>query len=256
MPLTTNRIDLSPEELDQRLIVGFDSLDPRSRPFNLLRTQFSKVLAAAKWNLIGLTSATPSAGKTFTSLNLAAALSRTENRPIILCDFDLRRGSIARQIGLKPEVALDDYLRGKIADWKEALLAFNSDKLLLLPVRASNVQSGEFLAGEVFANMMADLLALSKTHLILCDMPPVFANDDAMLTAKFLDAYLFIVDHGRTTKRQIEEALALLAPTPCLGTVLNRYSGGFADDYGYGYGDAYGLRVYADATARQEDNAA
>lgn len=256
IPLTKNRVDLSAEQLDNSLIVGFDGLDPRSRPFNLLRTQFSKVLSATAWNLIGLTSATPSAGKTFTALNLAAALSRTENRPIILCDFDLRRGAIARQIGLRPTLTLDDFLGGKITDWQDALLAFNSDNLLLLPVRAGYVRSGEFLTSELFARLMADLRALSRTHLILCDLPPVFANDDAMLTASFLDAYLFIVDHGRTTRRQIDESLALLAPTPCLGTVLNRYSGGFADDYGYGYGDVYGLREYADASAKNEDRAA
>jgi protein-tyrosine kinase len=36
----------------------------------------------------------------------------------------------------------------------------------------------------------------------------------------------------------------MLSPTPCLGTILNRYRGGFFDAYGYGYGDPYGIKNY------------
>ena len=65
------------------------------------------------------------------------------------------------------------------------------------------------------------------------------------LGTDYLDAYLLIVDHGRSTARQIEESFALMAPARCIGTVLNRYQGGIADDYGYGYGDTYGLKDYS-----------
>jgi hypothetical protein len=69
-----------------------------------------------------------------------------------------------------------------------------------------------------------------------------------MLSMRYLDAYLLVVDHGRTTARQIDETLALMAPAQCIGTVLNRYQGGIADAYGYGYGDTYGLRDYGAET--------
>ena len=79
---------------------------------------------------------------------------------------------------------------------------------------------------------------------MICDLPPVFANDDTMMSMQYLDAYVLVVDHGMTTSRQVEEAVRLLDPVPCLGTVLNRYQGGFADPYGYGYGDTYGMKTY------------
>ena len=53
-----------------------------------------------------------------------------------------------------------------------------------------------------------------------------------------------VVDHGTTTRKQLTQTIELLDPAPCLGTVLNRYQGGFADPYGYGYGDTYGLKHY------------
>ncbi len=57
---------MSRQELDDRCVVGFNSRDSRSRPYHLLRTQMTKIMARNGWRLIGVTSATPGAGKTFT----------------------------------------------------------------------------------------------------------------------------------------------------------------------------------------------
>lgn len=248
LPDNIPMIEMPREVLDQRLIVGFDGFDARSRAFNLLRTQLTKILDAKHWNMIGVTSATPGAGKTFTSVNLAAALSRTEKRTVLLCDLDMRRGSVLKQLGVGAETTLDDCLRGKSEDWRDALFKVNNDHFLVLPTKAELHDPTEIITGERFANFMRDLRGLGPDYLVVCDLPPVFANDDAMLCMAHLDAYLYIVDHGHTTARQIEESLALLAPAQCLGTVLNRYQGGLGDDYGYGYGDTYGLRDYSAKT--------
>lgn len=245
MPTDIPVVEMSREVLDQRLIVGFDGFDARSRAFNLLRTQLTKILDAKRWNMIGVTSATPGAGKTFTSVNLAAALSRTDNRTVLLCDLDMRRGSVLKQLGVDVEVTLDDCLRGECEDWREALFRVNNDRFLVLPTHAELHDPTEIITGDRFKALMRDLRGLGQDYLVVCDLPPVFANDDAMLCMEHLDAYLYIVDHGHTTARQIEESLALLAPAQCLGTVLNRYQGGIGDDYGYGYGDTYGLREYS-----------
>jgi protein-tyrosine kinase len=163
---------------------------------------------------------------------------------VVLCDLDMRRGSVITQMSVNVEVTLDDYLHGKRDDWRDALFRVNDDRLVVLPTRAGLRDSSEMLASSRFSALMSDLRALSRDYLVICDLPPVFANDDAMLSMRYLDAYLLIVDHGRTTARQIDETLSLMAPAQCIGTVLNRYQGGIADDYGYGYGDTYGLKDY------------
>jgi hypothetical protein len=48
---------------------------------------------------------------------------------------------------------------------------------------------------------------------------------------------MMVVDAGRTNRRQITDALEMLHPAPCLGTILNRYKGGILDTYGYSYGN-------------------
>ncbi len=245
LPIDIPVIEMSREVLDQRLIVGLDGFDARSRAFNLLRTQLTKLLDANQWNMIGVTSATPGAGKTFTSVNLAAALSRTDDRTVILCDLDMRRGSVLKQLGVGVKVTLDECLRGDCNDWRDALFRVNNNRFLVLPTHAELHDPTEIITGERFKSLMRDLRGLGDDYLVVCDLPPVFANDDAMLCMEHLDAYLYIVDHGHTTARQVEESLALLAPAQCIGTVLNRYQGGIGDDYGYGYGDTYGLREYS-----------
>lgn len=236
--------DIAPEWLSENQFVGFDSLDARSRPFNLLRTQLTKKMDGTRWRLLGVTSATPAAGKTFTSINLAAALSKVEGRKVVLCDFDLRRGSILRDLGVEAPIALNEYLAGEQDDWRNAVYRINDSDLFVLPTRDWIGDSSTLLSGDRFKRLIGHLRALPDEFISICDLPPVFANDDAMLCAQHLDAYLMVVDHGRTTARQIEESIVLLKPTPCIGSVLNRYQGGFADDYGYGYGDPYGLKEY------------
>jgi protein-tyrosine kinase len=57
-----------------------------------------------------------------------------------------------------------------------------------------------------------------------------------MISLEHLDGYLLVVDSGKTTRKHVQDVLAVLHPTPCIGSILNRYNGGFADSYGYGYG--------------------
>lgn len=237
-------LELSRDALDARGIVGFNSRDSRSRPYHLMRTQLTKIMARNNWRMIGVTSATPGAGKTFTSVNLAAALAPTAEAPVVLCDLDLRRGCLREVLDFRPEAGLSDYLEGKVEEPRDLALRVNDTHLAVIPTVPDDASSSELLASPRFRSFMARLRAMPDNTRVICDLPPVFANDDAMLCMQELDAYILVVDHGVSTSGQIEETIRLLDPVPCAGTVLNRYKGGFADPYGYGYGDAYAMKYY------------
>ncbi|MBN8808856.1 MAG: CpsD/CapB family tyrosine-protein kinase [Sphingomonas sp.] len=241
---TLPALSLTPEELDRQRIVGFNSRDRRARPYHLLRTQIGKIMARNDWRMIGITSATPAAGKTFTSVNIAATLAATADSDVILCDLDFRRGSIGEMLNYVPDHGLGDYLAGNIADPHDVALRINDSKLVVLPTKPCAGSSTELLTTENFRTLMDRLHAMPAGAKMIFDLPPVFADDDAMICMEYLDAYLMVIDHGITTARQIEEGVRLLDPSPCVGTVLNRYKGGFADPYGYGYGDVYGMKRY------------
>jgi len=237
-------LTLSRDALDEQRIVGFNNRDRRSRAYHLLRAQVGKIMARNNWRMIGVTSATPDAGKTFTSINLAAALAATAGTTVVLCDLDLRRGSIWDTFGNPTETGLGDYLEGKVDNPRDVAVQITDSKLVVVPTIRSNAPSTELLSSDRFRTFIEQLRAMPQDVLVICDLPPVFADDDAIVCMQYLDAYLLVVDHGVSTARQIEEAVRLLAPSPCLGTVLNRYKGGFADPYGYGYGDRYGMKNY------------
>ena len=215
-------------------IVGFQSRRIEARPFNLLRTQVSKRCVQTGWKILGVTSAEPGAGKSFVSLNLAAALAVVEKRPVYLFDLDFCRASLARELGLEIEVGLADYLVGATDDLSKVGRRIEGLNLTVFGTNSWTQDTASLFSGERFATLVQMMRRVPDGALVICDLPPVFANDDAMIIAQSLDAYLAVVNSGETNRKQLVEAFAMLEPTPRIGTVLNRYDGGLSDPYGYG----------------------
>lgn len=238
------RIDVDEAQLEAEHIVGFISHDERARAFNLLRTQITRSLETSRHQLIGVTSPTPAAGKTFLTLNLGAALSRIADRAVLICDLDFRRGSILTAMGAEVPADVPSLLLGETEDWTQTVYRIGETDLYVMPSEGRQGGSSEMLSSPAFGTLMTNLRTLPPEVIILCDLPPVFASDDALLAAEQLDSYLLVVEYGRNNATQVRETIRMLSPLPCLGTVLNRYKGGMFDSYGYGYGDPYGLKNY------------
>lgn len=233
-----------PKVLSDHLIVGLDTRDSRSRAFNLLRTTLAKRIKEKGHRLIGITSAAPSAGKSFLSLNLAAALSRVSEEDVVLVDLDLRRASIAEGVGMQVNSGVSEFLSGEVSDLASIGSRIQDTQLVLFPTKQVAKHTAELISGPNFEKLVKDLRHETGNSVILFDLPPAFANDDAMLILGQLDAYVMVIDSGKTNAKQVQEVLAMLDPVPCIGTVLNRYSGGFADNYGYGYGSSAYAKYY------------
>ena len=220
----------------KRGVFGFNSRDKRSRPFNLLRSQVSKLMRAQGWRRLGVTSATPAVGKTFIASNLAASLSRVPDERTLLFDLDLRRGSVATQYGLGRQQGIEAYLNHDIETLGPVGRAVIGSNLIIYPCFPTDNSSAEMLASVRMRGLIDAMAALPEDCMSICDLPPAFANDDASIVLRQIDAYILVVEEGKTTARQVRDAIKLLSPAPCLGTVLNRYNGIIGgDDYGFGY---------------------
>ena len=88
-PGHAQRVDWTPELARSRGIYGFDSLDPRSRAFNMIRAKLLEFRADHGWRLFGIVSATPNVGKSFIAANVAASLSRDPRVQTTAVDLDL-----------------------------------------------------------------------------------------------------------------------------------------------------------------------
>lgn len=225
--------DVEQPEIGPKL-VGFESKDARSRPFNLLRAQLIKKLAESGGRLIGITSPAPNAGKSFVASNLAASMSQLSNRRTVLIDLDLRRATIADIFGLEGPEGVTEYLLGEDLSLAQIGRRIGTSNLVVYPTFPAPVNSAELMVGDRFLELVGRARALGDDAIVIFDLPPVFANDDAMLVAEQLDGVLLVIEQGITTKKQLQSSLQLLHPTPLLGTIFNRFTGGSGDPYGYG----------------------
>ncbi|MEH6757973.1 MAG: CpsD/CapB family tyrosine-protein kinase [Parasphingorhabdus sp.] len=224
--------------------IGLNNRDSRSRPFHLLRTTLSKRLKEKNYRLVGITSATPAAGKSFLSMNLAASLAQVVDDPVFLVDLDLRRASLARDIGLDVNRGISDFLTGDVSDLPSIAIRIEGSNLTLFPTKRVSNNTAELVSGTNFDHLINSLREQTGQSIILFDLPPAFANDDTMLILEKLDSYIMVVDSGETNRRQVQDMLVMLDPVPCAGTILNRYRGGFGDSYGYGYGASSYTKYY------------
>lgn len=222
--------------LEEHHIVGFHSRQLSARPFTLLRSQIMKRVKARNYKILGVTSPAPGAGKSFLSANLAATLSRLPHHFVHVFDLDIRRASLAANFGLTGEVGLERFLAGETDDLRQIGQHVEGTNLALYPCYANDLDTMPLLGSERFAAFIASLRALGDEHIVVFDLPPVFANDDTMVVASHLDAYLMVIEQGRNSQKEVTDAIRLLDHAECIGSVLNRYDGGVGDHYGYSYG--------------------
>lgn len=226
-------------EIESRGIVGFRDGHAKARPFHMLRAQVLSLCEEHDWTNLGIVSAAPGAGKSFVAANLAAALSRKPGLDVYLVDCDLRRPTVASAFGLTIVNGLEGFLEGS-AGLREIGRRVEGTSLALFAAIQRRKRSAELLAQPNFEAMIRATAADAARKVVIFDLPPVFAGDDALIVLKSLDAYIHVVNAGETGRRQFEQAQKTMASTPCAGTVLNQYQGGMFDPYGYGgYGDPY-----------------
>ena len=221
-----------------RGIFGFDSMDARSRSFNLIRARLLELEAKKGWRLIGVVSATPNVGKSFISANVAASLSRDPRYQTYVVDLDLRRGSLSDIYGLSPELGVRDYLEGAPGAEVPAAYRPEGERLLIMPTAAGRIHSAELIASERAQVLLRSMRVSDEKNLFIFDLPPVFANDDAATAMARLDAYIVVAEEGKTKQREVNDAVKLLGEGKLAGVVLNKYRGGLVSE-GYGVDDYY-----------------
>jgi capsular exopolysaccharide synthesis family protein len=173
------------------------------------------------WNSLAVTSPATGSGKTLTSINLAISLAREVNRTVLLVDFDLRCPSVHEYFGYKPEYGLSDYLYNDIPIDK-ILFSPSIDRLAVLPGRESIHNSSETLRSPKMEQLVADLKGRYADRLVLFDLPPMLALDDALAFKPYTDAMLLVAEDGATKKDDLQKSIEMLKGTPLLGTVLNK----------------------------------
>lgn len=225
---------------------GFNSMDSRSRSFNLVRAKIATLNRERGWRMIGFVSATPDVGKSFVAANVAAAMSRDPRWSTYLVDLDLRRGGVASIFGVEPDRGLEEYLASPLGAATLPACAPEGQELIIIPTVPGQLPSAELLAADTATALFQEMRRSDDQKLFFFDLPPVFANDDTLTVADQLDGYVLVAEEGKTTRRELESAVDMLGQERLAGVILNKYRGGLVSE-GRGSEQRYAAGYYAGA---------
>ncbi|MCK1396163.1 polysaccharide biosynthesis tyrosine autokinase [Bradyrhizobium sp. 1] len=175
-----------------------------------------------KTRVLGFTSALPNEGKTTISASFAQILALAGSR-VVLIDADIRNPSLSRSLAPTATQGLLEVVLGK-TDLESALLRDPTTQLAFLPTVVPDriAQSSEFLASSAMAKTMEALR--EKFDWVIVDLSPLAPVIDVRSTSRLIDAYVLVIEWGRTERDTITQALrdAPMLHDQIIGTVLNK----------------------------------
>lgn len=188
--------------------------------FRTLRTLVFNRLAERGGRTLGICSAREGEGKSMVALNLAISAAFDVNQTILLVELDFRWPRLHHNLGIRVTKGLVDVLSGD-ATIQECLINPGYERLSVLPARASMARSSEALGSPAMAELAKELRERYPDRVIIYDLPPVLLSDDCLTFMRHLDAFLFVVSEGRSSRTDVDRALSLVDPDKLIGTVLN-----------------------------------
>jgi Mrp family chromosome partitioning ATPase len=183
--------------------------------FEGLADQLLAIRDQRHFKVLLFTSCHRAEGRTTLVLTLARALARRPGR-CLLVDADLTGPMLARVLGLRPDIGLDDVVDDGFA-LADALIAAPDDHLSLLPLRAPVARPREFLASPAWSVVLARLRR--EFDLVLLDGSPLFAGLSAAVLHRSVDAAVLVHNRSLTGERALIRAREVLAAggVPLLG---------------------------------------
>lgn len=195
--------------------------NPLSGPYDLLRSRALHIMGENGWKRLALTSPTLDCGKTTVTANLALSLARQSDLTIVLIDLDLRRPSLHKIIGYKPQSSLSDVIDGEVSA-TDHFVRIGTNLIIGLNSEPTRNPS-ELLQSQRTKGFLARVEASFRPDLMIFDMPPMLGNDDNVGFMQNVDCALLIGAADLTTATQLdlcEKEIAEL--TNVLGVVLNK----------------------------------
>ncbi|MBK6265801.1 polysaccharide biosynthesis tyrosine autokinase [Marivirga sp. S37H4] len=206
-----------------------------SEAFRTLRTGLNFMGINEGKNIISISSSTSGEGKTFVAVNLAAILSLSNKRTIIL-DLDMRkpRAQYAFNVGSNDE-GISAILSGG-ANWQDCVLKTQNENLHFIPSGLIPPNPAELLESGYFDQLLMDLK--QKYDVILLDTPPIGLVSDGIIALKKSDHSIFVV-RADYSKRSFIKDLHRSIELNGIRNISIVYNAAKKGNNGYGYYQDY-----------------
>lgn len=200
-------------------ILNLQAIDPLYyEVFKGLRAKVEYKMDMGNLRILAVSSAVAGEGKTLTAINLAANMAATGRKKVLLMDMDLRKSSIAQELGMAPNPGLSEFLSGSVP--KEKLIRNSVVPGLSVVGGGRTISSpSDMLAGEKYRSLLRDFR--EQFDLVVLDTPPILPVPDAVTISEQVDAFILIYRLSQTPHPLFHQAVEELGERKILGVVLN-----------------------------------
>ncbi|HDV6998955.1 TPA: polysaccharide biosynthesis tyrosine autokinase [Escherichia coli] len=198
-----------------------------------LRTSLHFAMMEARNNILMISGASPNAGKTFVSSNLAAVIAQT-GKKVLFIDTDMRKGYTHKLFNENNSNGLSDILSGKT----EISLAIKTIKSAGFDYISRGMvppNPAELLMNKRFGDLLE--WANNNYDIVVLDTPPSLAVTDAAVIGHYVGTTLLVARFELNTAKEIEVSIKRFEQTGIIvkGCILNGVVKKASSYYGYGY---------------------
>ena len=206
-----------------------------SEAIRALALGLDRLLATAPSKVLLVTSALPGEGKTTLAISLAAAMAQ-RGRRTVLVELDLRRPSVARQLGLGRHASVVEFIEGRSSLDEVVQATGRKHRLDVIAVHRQADNPGELLDSPRLLTLIQ--LLRQRYDYIVLDAPPSLGIGDVAAIGPAADAALFVARWGSTSSAAARLGVSALvnAGVTVVGCALTQVD--LARHARYGYEDA------------------
>jgi capsular exopolysaccharide synthesis family protein len=212
---------------DSRLVFFSHPESLAAEKFRFLAVRLRQIRQSRQLKKVLVTSTIPEEGKSLVSANLAGVLARRKEK-VLLIDGDLRRPVLAQNLGLGKLAGLTESLQGS-TDSLSNIYRLNGPGFWIMPAGRPPENPLELMQSGRLSALFSQLTALFDW--VIVDSPPLLPLADTTVWSRFTDGTLLVVREGKTEKKLLERALAVVKESDLIGVVLNGCSDPVHDYY-------------------------
>jgi uncharacterized protein involved in exopolysaccharide biosynthesis/Mrp family chromosome partitioning ATPase len=177
--------------------------------------------SVARAPAVGIVSAHPGEGKTTIAFSLARVISNAGKR-VLLIDGDLRDPSLTRLLAPECKHSLPDALDGKLTTGDLPPCRQFGFSLLSAPLHALPKCPLEVLGSPAMRQVIGG--GKKDYDYVIVDLPAALEHLDSQIMSDFLDAFVVVVEWGRTTVDDLEQAFTGASPVldRLVGVLINK----------------------------------
>lgn len=198
-----------------------------------LRTSLHFAMMEAKNNILMISGASPNAGKTFISTNLAATIALT-GKKVLFIDADLRKRDVHKMFGGNNEHGLSDILSGQ-ATLDNSLKHVKEGGFDYIGRGAVPPNPAELLMHPRFETLLKKVS--NEYDLVIIDTPPILAVTDAAIIGRYAGTTLLVARFEINTPKELMVSVKRFEQSGITikGCILNGIVKKASSYYGYGY---------------------